>query len=828
MSNRTAPDAGPRVPALLALFLVSAGTVGFETALTRYFAVAKWSEYGYWVISIVLAGFALSGVAVALARDWFARHGNLLLAWLPAALVAAGAVGYQLATENPFNPLSLQNPVTLWPQLWLVGLYYLELLPFFFLAGLFVSLSFVLGAARVGRVYGFDLTGAGAGSLLVLGLMWLVHPFHLVPCLLLPLAAAALLARRHRVPAALAALLVLAVGEWLLLLHGHAAFNEFKAIYAPLHTPDARVVAKRLSPRGLYMLLDDFTERVDTDVSNDAAQLGFPGPPTTFGLYRDGNRIAALPRPGPIDVAYAPSTLAALPYTLLGHPRVLLAGASGGFRLAEARALGARAVTASEPEPAIRDALVRGLGPAPPLRLAPPAALSGAPPLALAGPRAFDLVDISGDFLDEQPANTYDFTADALAAYLRAVAPAGFVSIPVSIRDFPAYAIRMLATVRDALRLIGIDNAPAHVIVYRSAWNVRILASPRPITQAQIAAAKAWSNDRSFDLPYYPGSNNDKSKAEIYNDLPAVSFEQGTVVSSGDAPHDAIADEAGVTLDGFPTASARSFDLRPITLDRPAYYALLRLDDVGTILRRLELLPQSEVGPVVNLAVLAQAALLALVVLAVPMLAGTRLRANARHIASAALYFAALGLGFLFIEIVAIERASFYLDDRTSGFAVVLTAMLVFSGAGALLADRLARRAGLVLPLAVAVVVLWGAAVLAYGLPALLATLSWPWTARVALVVICMAPVSLALGLPFPLGLGRVAGLGSGFLPWAWALNGAFSVVATPLANLLVQQVGINRVLVTALLLYAIALAAFPRRIAALHRMPQCQSPSSA
>ena len=56
--------------ALLPLLLVSLASTGIEIALTRYFAVASWSEYGYWVISIVMAGFALSGVFVALARDW--------------------------------------------------------------------------------------------------------------------------------------------------------------------------------------------------------------------------------------------------------------------------------------------------------------------------------------------------------------------------------------------------------------------------------------------------------------------------------------------------------------------------------------------------------------------------------------------------------------------------------------------------------------------------------------------------------------------------------------------------------------------------------------
>ena len=50
------------------------------------------------------------------------------------------------------------------------------LLPFFFLAGLYVSLNFVLNDEDVGRVYGFDLTGAGVGALAVLGLMFAGAP----------------------------------------------------------------------------------------------------------------------------------------------------------------------------------------------------------------------------------------------------------------------------------------------------------------------------------------------------------------------------------------------------------------------------------------------------------------------------------------------------------------------------------------------------------------------------------------------------------------------------------------------------------------------------
>jgi cytochrome b subunit of formate dehydrogenase len=94
---------------LLPLFLVSMAAVGYETALTRYFAVAKWSEYGYWVISIVMVGFALSGVVLALWRDAFAKRMQGLMAVLPALLVLTAAIGYHFTTTNPFNPLQLQN-----------------------------------------------------------------------------------------------------------------------------------------------------------------------------------------------------------------------------------------------------------------------------------------------------------------------------------------------------------------------------------------------------------------------------------------------------------------------------------------------------------------------------------------------------------------------------------------------------------------------------------------------------------------------------------------------------------------------------------------------
>jgi hypothetical protein len=792
----------------LPLFLVSLTAVGIETALTRYFAVANWSDYGYWVISIVMAGFAFSGVFLALGRDFLLKTADVLLAVLPGLLIVSAALGYEGVILNPFNPLQLQNPVTYLPQLENIGLYYLALLPFFFLAGLFISLSFITNAGRIGLIYAADLAGAGMGAAVVLGLMFMVPVFQLVPVLLPALALAGLFGGAYRRRGGAAAVVLLAAAEILLTFGPQAAISQYKPIYPPLHTPGAKVLAHIESPRGDYLLLDDFTERVNTDISNDAGMLGYPDPPRSFGLYRDGIRIASLPRPGAVNNGYAPGALDALPYQLLSKPDVLLLGASGGFRIAEILQLGAAHITALEPEPVLFGALEHGLGGSPAFGYDSRVNISAANPAAVTqGAAKYNLIDVSADFLDEAPANVNAFTAEAFAADLRDLHPYGMLSVAVSIEDFPAYALRMLATVKAALALNGIGDPASHVVVYRSAWNARILVSPSGFSPAQINEIRKWCDDRSFDVSYYQGIDVAAARPGLYNDLPAVSFDAGTVTSYG--PDDSIADEAQAILAGQASVSSQAFNLTPVTADRPVFYSILKLGNLSLLLARLQILPQSEIGALVNLAVLAQAVLLAVFVLLVP-LAAPKLRAAQKPLIGlrAVVYFPVLALAFLFIEIFAIEKASALLDDRAAGFALVLSFMLMFSGLGSFFSGRFVKTPQNGVWLACAIIALW-AAVLLLWLPGLLLTADGlPFFAKALLVVLVLAPVSVAMGLPFPLGLAMIGD--SAFLPWAWGLNGAFSVVATPLAALLARNIGFHAVLAAAVLLYGVAAISFP------------------
>jgi hypothetical protein len=408
--------------------------------------------------------------------------------------------------------------------------------------------------------------------------------------------------------------------------------------------------------------------------------------------------------------------------------------------------------------------------------------------------------------MDAAPANINAFTTEAFSSYLNHLAPAGLVSIPVSIEDFPVYALRMLTTVRAALAANGVTDPLAHIVVYRSAWNARILVSPAAFSPPDIALIRKWCDDRSFDVSFYDGIDITAARDDLYNDLPAVSFDAGTITSYG--PDDSIADEAQQVLLGQPTVSTRAFNLSPVTNDRPFFYSVLRLSQLGILIARLQILPQSEIGALVNLAVLAQAIIIAAFVLLVPLLAPQITEKRETALFRPIIYFPALALGFLFIEIFCIEKASAFLNDRAAGFSLVLSFMLIFSGLGSFVSNRFARAPHRGVWLACVVVTAW-ATILLLVLPgAMLAGDGLPYLLRCALVVLTIAPVSVALGLPFPLGLGEVSD--GKFLPWAWGLNGAFSVVATPLANLIARNFGFHTVLAAAVFMYIVAGTTFP------------------
>jgi hypothetical protein len=84
-----------------------------------------------------------------------------------------------------------------------------------------------------------------------------------------------------------------------------------------------------------------------------------------------------------------------------------------------------------------------------------------------------------------------------------------------------------------------------------------------------------------------------------------------------------------------------------------------------------------------------------------------------------------------------------------------------------------------------------------------------PDVLRIAMSLALIAPLAFFMGMPFPLGLSRVAGSSPAFIPWAWGINGFASVVSASMATLLAIEFGFAAVVVLAMLLYGLAAVVF-------------------
>ena len=94
----------------------------------------------------------------------------------------------------------------------------------------------------------------------------------------------------------------------------------------------------------------------------------------------------------------------------------------------------------------------------------------------------------------------------------------------------------------------------------------------------------------------------------------------------------------------------------------------------------------------------------------------------------------------------------------------------------------------------------------AVGLAPLLSLMrGWPLPARLAIAVLTMAPAAFVMGMPFPLGLTRIAAGNVGLRAWAWGINGSLSVTAASLVQVVAAHAGYRAPLIAAAAIYTAA-----------------------
>jgi hypothetical protein len=175
-----------------------------------------------------------------------------------------------------------------------------------------------------------------------------------------------------------------------------------------------------------------------------------------------------------------------------------------------------------------------------------------------------------------------------------------------------------------------------------------------------------------------------------------------------------------------------------------------------------------------------------------------------------ALFFAGTGVGYMALEIALLQKFGLFLGHPNYALSVVLAALLLATGVGSLAAAAVVRALGGQLRFvsyALAAVVIIEHLALLPRLPGLLGL---PFAVRVLVVVLLVGPIGVCLGVFVPTALDRLKPEAPAFAPWAWGINGMFSVLAPLLSVAVSMTWGISALLLSAIPVYLLVGWAYP------------------
>jgi len=789
---------------LLAVGLVSAGVLAYEVLLARLFSIIQWYHFAYMAISIALLGYGASGTFLALLRHRLDARAPAAFAAFAALFGISAVACFALAERLPFNALELiWDPRQL---LYLCALYAILIVPFF-CGAVCIGLALACFAEPVGRIYRADLLGAGIGALGILGLLFLVVPSRALELIgALGLLAAALISAatagaRLRALAYSAGALLMAFAlppAWTAL-----QLSPYKGLSQALRVPGAEIEAVASSPLGLLSAVRSpqipFRHAPGLSLNNVIE------PAAQIGVFTDGDALSPITAfDGDLErLAYLDFTTAALPYHLLDAPRVLILGAGGGADVLLALLHGARQIDAVELNPQLTN-LVRGryAGFAGDLYQRPEVRVHAreARGFVAASAERYDLIQVP--LLDAFAAAasgtlslnaSFVYTIEALQTYLEHLAPGGYLAITRWLKLPPRDAAKLFLTALAALERQGVAEPARRLALIRSWETTTLLVKDGPLTGSDIEQIRSFADERSFDLAYFPGIEADE--ANRYNLLQQPFFFEAA---------------KGLIEDPEGFVARYKFDLRPATDDRPYFFDFFRwqaLPELWTVSAQSggALL---DWGYLILVATLVQAALLSAVLVLLPLRLGGAARPGA-GMWRIAIYFTAIGLAFLFVEIASIQRFTLFLAHPLYAIGVVLAGFLVFAGLGSGVAPILERRVGEARPgalgVAIAAIVLLAIVYILALPPVFAALIALPDLAKIALSLALIAPLAFFMGMPFPLALRHLRANAPDLVPWAWAINGCASVLSAILATLLAMTFGTRAVVLTAAALYLAA-----------------------
>ncbi len=790
---RTAPTIGTRQT--VALGLLSAAIIAYQLVLMQLISIMQWYHFAYMVISVAMLGFGAAGTTLAIFRHKLLSSSS----WLIPVLMSLSGL-FMILSFQLVKLKNLQFDIyTLFfdkSQFWILAANYIVFFIPFYLGAIAIGIILTKNAKEIDRYYFANLLGSGAGGIITVLVLSNFFAIDALPVAASLAIISAILGYNTAKRKLLQIITTVVAGLMLLIIGlnpGEVPLSQYKALSKTLLLPDAEI---RYSKPDIY-------GRVDV-VSSPALRyapaisLGYTGnAPVLENVFANGHFYGVVPLFDTTRADIHNFTTDNLPYVMGERKRVLIPDASTGTSIAHAFQNGADEVVAATSIKTVKELMQDELA-------ASSSYLFSHPGLKIHYQDGRQLLfDIDTNLLFDAVilprlesfggstglnalSENYLLTLEALEQIWEKLSEDGVISVTSWMDYPPRTTLKIANTLLQMLASKQIKNPRDHIAAIRSWGTITFVICKTPIEDAVIQNIRSFGEQMMFDMVLLPEiTPEDRNR---YNFLEDQSFFEYLDTLF-------LADNSSFFKD-------YDFYVAPATDDKPYFHRLIKPHRLDKLIEDFESgqFPLLELGYLIVWVTLFQGGIIAVIFILLPLL---RLKITSKGKTSTIIYFAALGLGYMFVEIILIQRFVLYFGHPIYAISAVISTMMIASGVGSLFSGRFsAGKASVVASL----IVLLFLVIYVFALtPVLMSTIHYPVALKILIAFVLLALPSFFMGMPFPSGIRVLDAQKKDQIPWAWGINGSLSVVATALATLFAVEMGFRVVIIIAILLYLIA-----------------------
>jgi hypothetical protein len=684
-------------------------------------------------------------------------------------------------------------PVESVQALYLLCAYLVLALPFF-LAGMVISITFAAYSKNAGLVYFSTMSGSACGAILPLPLLPFLEEGSLVVlCALIPLLFLLIPSRgksesrktKHYLLWSSGAAIVV-IGIFLVGAkdgqHVKVKPSPYKALSQILKFPDTHIVRTVSGIRGRIEAVKSPYIRFAPGLS-----LKFQDSlPKQSAIFQDADSPYTLYEIATLeDTVFARYSLSYAGYALLPRPsHVLVIQGVGGSAIPYAMASEAGKITVLEQNPELAK-IVSGHYPVNVINTTPRAYFSRSR-------EKYSVIHIEnhGPSIPGTAALNQEHlvTVDAFVTYLNHLNENGAIILSGKLLLPPSNTVRLWASAYEALQQINKKQPELHMAMLRNWDTFTFIISIDPIID--IEPLTHFAQHMNFDMVYLP--KPDMSLVNRYNvfDRPYY-FDELEKLKNAYLTETESRYFAESLLDIAPQWDNRPFPNRFLKWPR-----LMDLyESTGSRLYGVLLS-----GEIVVAVVFTEAVLVAFFLLAIPIIIVSKKGSGPKF--SHLVFFLGIGAGFMFAEIYFIKQYTFLFGNPTIAFTLVLSGILLFSGAGGYLSQKMNQFH-----------LHWSLICLAcffiglyIGFEHLIGKLlELPDVIRYVMAFLILVPVGLLMGIPFSIGIRLLLNTPLD-RAYAWAANGCASVLTSIAAAQIAISQGISTIIILAAGAYFLSL----------------------